>query len=738
MKFIYTFIFFVTFSVSAFAQYDTIKIPINRQLFHERVLAERNDVDKSDGRLDTLLNISSNQEVNLQVTDALYRKVDEIRYWVETKNEIKSDNDKKKYLNYLVLVLRDYRLSKQNHTIKPIELPLILDAVKNSMELIADGRSAVPVFNDLPLEVAHMLQKYLMDVKGANEIKNLVYLKYVDKYPEQIMQTIGPFIQEPFADSLLSVAVKASPAQLYTFAQAKGSPEHKLIFNSKDSAVLAVAKLSEVPNALLYFPFIDDVMNGRKSIDEIRNVVGNGVEGYNGVGYYKLLVQTEKEYYKRMTETGDTPIAMFGTNGLQHMLKKKAIEHFITPINELHDVSNLNVRFKAIDPLNPEELYYMIIMGENDIYTSSYKHSYDRMVKRMGDKPRGDLLLENVGYDHFKKFIKMAAHYNKLDAFLATMSPENSESVMKRFIANLQTTKTLEDAVDVADSYSSISNPKLLNSVLGYVEENENSNIAEGNQRGVLIYGLLKTIFRSLDPANNIDLTSEIGIPSIYQIAKPDLQDKEGRIVQQVFFYGDDDGKQFFPPFVNSFSTADWNIVPKKEWIEFKSKKGNVFVYANRPLDSDQNLDDSAQAHLNVYLAEIGVKPNVVVHRGHSYWLPGTIKRMPDDAKIVVLGSCGGYQNLAQILERSPDAHIISTKEIGAGDINRPILNYLNSNFIKQDPLVWKDMWGNLTKLFSTNAPAHIRETWQDYIPPYRNLGAIFLKGYKLKTHEEL
>ena len=27
-----------------------------------------------------------------------------------------------------------------------------------------------------------------------------------------------------------------------------------------------------------------------------------------------------------------------------------------------------------------------------------------------------------------------------------------------------------------------------------------------------------------------------------------------------------------------------------------------------------------------------------------------------------------------------------------------------------------------------------IRESWEDYIPPYRNLGAIFIKAYNKKT----
>lgn len=330
----------------------------------------------------------------------------------------------------------------------------------------------------------------------------------------------------------------------------------------------------------------------------------------------------------------------------------------------------------------------------------------------------------------------MAANYNKLDTFLKTMPLDKSEILMKAFVANLDKTGNLEDAVDVADSYSSITDKKLLNTILSYAEQNEARSLQENNQRGVLIYGLLKMIMLSADTANKVDLTELAGIPSIYEISNKELQDEKGRIVQQVFFYGDEDGKTFFPPFVNSFSPKEWKVTYKKEWVEIESIKGNVFVYANRPLDYDANLDDSAQVHLARYLETLDMHPSVVVHRGHSYWLPGTIKRMPADAKIVVLGSCGGYQNLNQILETCPDAHIVSTKEIGAGDINRPILNYMNASFISGNTLSWKRMWQTLGKTFSTDPSVSIRESWDDYVPPYKNLGAIFIKAYHKKTGE--
>jgi len=415
------------------------------------------------------------------------------------------------------------------------------------------------------------------------------------------------------------------------------------------------------------------------------------------------------------------------------MLQRKAIEHFITPINALHDEKNLNIRMKAIDLLSPIDIYYMMVMGENDIYTSSYKHSFERMVQRMGDKPRSDYLLMQVHMDYFKKFIKMAANYNQLDSFLRMMPSSNSEILMKAFVDNLDNTGTLEDAVDVADSYSSIKNKALLKTILDYVTENEQQSIDENNNKGKVIYGLLKTIFLSADN-KNIDLTSEIGVHSIYSVENSELADDNGRIIQQVFFYGDEDGKKYFPDFVNSFSRSDWKITMENEWVSIKSIKGKqVWIYANRPLDNDANLDDSAQIHLSEYLTRNGLYPTVVIHRGHSYWLPRTIDRMPANAKIIVLGSCGGYQNLNQILDICPDANIISTKEIGKGDINRPILNYLNQVLVSGKTLVWEDMWANLTKLFANDPNSEVRESWDDYIPPYKNLGAIFIKAYDKK-----
>ena len=727
-----TFLFLLQASV-CFASTDTSGIPKENALFNRRVDEAQNDADMLDHKKDGQIHITNNEEVNLQIADALFRQVDEIQLAIEKDKRLRSKNDQVRCLRYLKDMVLAFNTAYHNRQINPANAPLLVDNFRKVLNANLDSLSMVPFIEEVPYEVGLICSEIFKDNKGYYESKRILFLEYSALHPDKILQIIGPYAHESFADSLIVMACKNNPAEFYKYAQDIASPVGKLIHRNQDAMVKVVAGLSEMPSALFYFPFLDDILSGKKSTDSLRGLIGNGEIGYDSVGYFKLLVKTEIEYSNRLLSK-DTPIAMFGPNGLRDVLQRKAIEHFINPINALHEAPE-NTRMRAVEPLSSIDLYYVMVMGENDIYTSSYKHSFTRFLQRLGKRPRTDSLLMNVNFDYFKKFIKMAANFNRLDTFLSLMPPERASATMKGFVSNLDKTKNLEDAVDVADAFSSINNKKLLNSMLRYVEENEQKSINESNNKGRVIYGLLKTIFLSADSTNKIDLTSTIGIPSIYSIEQKDLVDDSGRIIQQVFFYGDADGKSYFNGFINSFDRKIWrvNMLPK-EWVEIKTMKGpKIWIYANKPLNSDKNLDDTAQVHLNKYLDKNNLAPVVVVHRGHSYWLDGTIKRMPGDSKIMILGSCGGYKNLSKILAISPDVQIISTKEIGKGDINTPVLTYLNQNLLTGKTLSWPGIWATLTRLFSKEPNKEVKESWEAYVPPYKNLGAIFIKAYNKK-----
>ena len=725
-------------SVSARAAVDTVKVPLQRQLFHDRINEEQLQLDKIDGKADGQIRATHAVDINQIIADVMLRKVNDLQDKVELNEKLISNNQKIRYLSYIESLVRGYRHGVRNKELNPAYAPMLLENFEKIMQANIDSQSMAPFIQEVPYALGRINAEIFSENKGYADSKKILYQKFCVIHPDKILQTIEPYSNEPFADSLIVISCKFNPTSIYSVAQAAESKLGMLVHRNKNPLVVAVVELSKTPNALFYFPFLDDLLKGRKTVESIKKYVGDGETGYDSVGYFKLLVQTEIEYFKRMVSPAkDTPIALFGPNGLREVLRTKAIQHFVTPINTLHDLSNINQRMRSIDSLSAVDIYFMMVMSESEIYTSSYKHSFFRMLQRLGAEPRTDSLLLSVHFDFFKKFIKMAANYNKLDTFLKFMPKQSSETLMRGFIANLDNTGNLEDAVDVADSYSSINDPVLQSTILGYVIENEKKALQNNNSRGKTIYSLLKSIFLSADSTNKIDLTSVLGIPSIYEIENKDIRDDSGRIVQQVYWYGDDDGKKFFPAFISSFSPKEWIISPGKEWYEIRSRKGNVWVFANRPLDNDANLDDSAQVHLNNYLAENNMLPSVVVHRGHSYWLPRTIKRMAGNARIVVLGSCGGYKNLNDIIDVNPDAHIISTKEIGTGDINRPILNYLNQTFESGNKLVWKTMWASLTRLFTNDPSRAVRESWEDYIPPYKNLGAIFLKGYNNMIQEE-
>ena len=727
-------LFLLAVASHAFASVDTVAVPIERRFFHDKIHEEQKLLDRLDGKIDGVIKVGPNDEINATVTDIMTRRVNEIADVIETNQTISKNQEKIRYLRLVETMLKNFRAALRAKEFNPVYVPMLVSGFEKSMLANIDGGSMAQYIEEVPYEAAKIITEIFPDNKGYKESKKILFLKFSVIHPESILQSIEAYVDEPFADSLIIIATKRNPTAVYSAAQAPDTKIGKLIHRSTNKTVMTVVDISKTPNALFYFPFLDDILSGKKTLADIKKYLGDGSGSYDSVGYFKLLVQTEIDYFKRISPPlRDTPIAMFGPNGLRETLQEKALRHFVTPINILHDQSNLNIRMRATDPLSAVDLYYMIVMGENDIYTSSYKHSFSRLLARLGTNAKTDSLLLTVHFDYFKKFIKMAANFNTLDEFLKLMPRQKSQLLMRAFVGNLEQAASMEDAVDVADSYSSITDKKLLNTILGHVIDYEKAAIQNNDERGKRIYGLLKTIFLSADSINHVDLTKTIGIPSIYVADNKELTDDSGRIIQQVFFYGDPDGKNIFNGFINSFSPANWKVTMKTEWAEIKSIKGpKIWIYANKPLDNDNNLDDTAQMHLVKYLEQNGLLPSIVVHRGHSYWLSHTLNMMMGNAHVVVLGSCGGYKNLSEILEINPDAHIISTKEIGKGDINKPIVNYINQTLLSAKPLVWKNMWATLSKQFAAT-DASTREAWDDYIPPYKNLGVIFMKAYSTK-----
>jgi hypothetical protein len=360
------------------------------------------------------------------------------------------------------------------------------------------------------------------------------------------------------------------------------------------------------------------------------------------------------------------------------------------------------------------------------------KGVYPLMMERINQ--RGDSLLMSVKFDKYRKFIKMCAGYNTLSSFLNTFQKSktandesDAEKLMRAFVGKLEESRGLEDGVDVADSYASIVETikPLADKMLLNIKANYDRNVTANNKRGMVMYDLLHKLFLSADTNNHINLSKEFGIPPVYGVPFKALANDTGRVIMQVFFYGDKDGLGIFQGFKRMFDPKLWKITTTPSWITINSIKGKpVSIYANLPLPEEDDLDKKAQDALDTFLLRNNLYPTVVIHRGHSYNAPYTIDQILPSAKIVFMGSCGGYYLINDILSHSPDAHIITSKQIGKTAVNQPFFNLLMEKVRNGNNIDWIPFWEELEKKVKV-------EGFEDYIPPYKNLGAIFIKAYK-------
>ncbi|MFT3703840.1 MAG: hypothetical protein QM802_15860 [Agriterribacter sp.] len=694
------------------------KIDITRIRYHENIEKQQKFALQYNNGDGTLINVSQNKDINAFITEAIVNEVNILKDSIESATYL-DHRLKVKYLSGLENLLKGFNAGWRNKTFNPVWAGALVSNYKALIKADIKKEDISPIVAKASYEVGNINinseSSALYENTGITNAKDILFRKFCEKNPDKTLPMLEQYYNVPFADSLVQAAAYRNPNQLYNYAAAYKTNVGHLIRRNSDSLVKAIVAIASSKSGQQYYPFLDEIVHGSLTLQDVFDVMGDSVQ------YYKLLVKTQIGYVDRLIKK-DTPLAY---DKLVAKLKDKAENVFIEQINALHDSPD-NIRFKPLDSLTTRELYYLIVLGEDVIYTSSYKGVFNRMMQRMGT-PAGDTLLMSVNFDRFKKFIKLAAGYNKLDEFLSTMPDSSSQRLMTAFVRGLEKTGTLEDAVDVADSYGSISNPL----VKRLIDQEIEKNLLEGKQtqqkRTIVIYDILQTIFQSSQDST-IDISAKLKIPPVYKVDYSNLVDDSGRVIQQVFFYGDKDGKESYANFMSMFTGADWKVKKGPEWVEIKSAKGKpVYIYANLPLDYEKGLDSVAQVHMNEYMKKQQLKPSITIHRGHSYWVGSTIRNLPTSSKIVILGSCGGFHNLDDVLKRCPDAHIISSKEVGTRVINEPILKAINDDLKDGKNIEWLTIWKDLAAKFPSG---EAKERFDNYIPPHKNLGALFIKAF--------
>ena len=106
---------------------------------------------------------------------------------------------------------------------------------------------------------------------------------------------------------------------------------------------------------------------------------------------------------------------------------------------------------------------------------------------------------------------------------------------------------------------------------------------------------------------------------------------------------------------------------------------------------------------------------------------------MVGSPKFIFMGSCGGYYKIPELLLRSPDAQILSTKQVGTMSINDPMIASINELLRKDQNIDWPNI--GVGKKINTIKISIIKM----YIPPHKNNAALYINAFfKLANQKKL
>ena len=402
-------------------------------------------------------------------------------------------------------------------------------------------------------------------------------------------------------------------------------------------------------------------------------------------------------------------------------------------LNVLHE-EKPEVRFASIKDFSDEKLFVIAAYGEDEAYTSTFKGIFKKLKAKLeATGESGYKLITNLNFDHGRNFIRECASYNRLDQFLGTMSPAEQDSLLTWFVEGMSEKEVLEQGVAVADVIASIDDEKILGTISASIGKRYKEAIGSGNKNMEVAYGLLGSLYASKINSTDTFFSSLVGkypIESVSKVSNKDLFNPNGTSVQRYFFYDDkeskhNDGKASYAHFKSRYeNNPNWHINDYGTYIVINSLKGeHVWLVANKPEAEEQGGKD-----IDSLLGSGDMTVNIAVHRGHSYHLESTTEKLSKRTKVVIAGSCGGYRHMVDILNRSPQSQILSTKGEGTMDINDPMLNTIADEIRLGHDLDWQELWEGFEERFKHD------DRFYDYVPPHRNLSYMYVKAFKKMT----
>ncbi|MFN8316598.1 MAG: hypothetical protein U0T32_09150 [Chitinophagales bacterium] len=663
------------------------------------LIKEKNRIDKLDGKLDGCLKLADSTRTAL-ANKIYFTTVDSIWRLMLKVDVNEGQRDSIAYYLYYTLTrvrnLNVNALDKDNR-----EITNILH--------ILDGIYKNDLFSALKTNILVSIKQVSLYSFRPETEPFLLYA--ATNYPEAVVENYHQYWDRPYRNKIVERVGIVAPNEMKKYVL-DGNPINIIFKESKEPAVQQILKITQtLGKRTPSYVLMDPIVKGEMTLASADFTTQKPVD------FLKKMIQIRMQ---------KDPI---GEYSLEKELEIQSLK-FVRNLNELHNEPD-SKRFASIDNFTPEQLYTLIVYSEEEVFTSSFNGLLKRFLTKMG-KTNGFTFLKSVGMNRYRTFIKQCASFGKLNDFMATMTVDEQKALLKMFVCGLDDANTsIDQAVEVADTYTGISDETLLTFIRKNIREEYKRSQQTKSREGMAIYGLLTSLFNSGREFNEDwyeNISEKYGIPDITMLKNATLFQQNKESVWHMYFYDDEDGGASFKSFMNTFADKNWAVKEEDSLhVVIRSVNGQpVVIYANKP-----KAEYEGQAYLERILDSAGVQPDVLIHRGHSYYASKTIEKIKPSAKLFVLGSCGGYHNLSGVIQRAPEAHIISSKQIGVQGVNNPMLKLIADAVREGRDVEWAQIWTDLDKQLK-GTESYIR--FVDYIPPHKNVGAVFIRSYMKLT----
>lgn len=564
------------------------------------------------------------------------------------------------------------------------------------------------LYREIGLSQSAILESAFDGTSIGDSIHLMLSIREMLNNPYFISTRLQEDRYQPYRDTMLYYLANNAPDILAAKLASNDALFTTLVKNSDNRAVKAVTAIEKDNYYEKVLPFGLAIQENRYTADSVRKLT------LTPSAYYRAFIDETLRLYS----SDNRLVKTYLERPIIELNKTLATKYYIDEINMLHESPD-NVRFKILENLSTRELYFLLVGGTGQLYTSSFLYLYKKFMTSV-EKEGLEQFLNSVNNYQFGQFVTNVSVYGLVDDLVEKLHPEKFAALISTDFRKVLSTQLTDNEVILNSMtiseilYDIKRQPVVQRILLAQVDAYEKSKA----QKDIMLQRLF-TGFKSI-LQNKTEYTSD----PTYDVLSVNKLKKNGKIVQVHYFYDDEDGSSSFESSMASYDKKNWEKKDMGNYIVFHSLGGNnMLVYMNKPMTKQGS--DSTQDEMLREIANQGYEITSFIHRGHSYHLFQSLRKITPSAEFVFLGSCGGYNEALTVFQMNPDVNMIVTRNIGSKLINDPLLQRINTELVNGKDIVWDNVWADFNAKFTSK---QTKDLFSSYIPPNRFIGVKFIR----------